>query len=84
MLIIMRIMVKLYATLRRFAPDGTEIGGTFEVQHQGTTLGALVQQLGLTTEQAKIVMVNGHRIVDMKSKLAENDLVVIFPAVGGG
>ena len=80
----MRIMFKLYATLRRFAPDGNEIGDAFEVQHEGATLGELVQQLGLTLEQAKIVMVNGQRVVDMSSKLAENDLVVIFPAIGGG
>ncbi len=83
-MLIMRIMVKLYATLRRFAPDGTEIGEAFEVQHESTTISELIQQLGFTMEQAKIVMVNGQRVVDMNSKLAENDLVVIFPAVGGG
>lgn len=80
----MRIMIKLYVTLRRFAPDGTEIGDAFEVHHEGTTISELIQQLGITIEQAKIVMVNGQRVVDMNSKLAENDLVVIFPAVGGG
>ncbi len=80
----MRIMVKLYATLLRFSPDGTEIGDAFEVQHEGATISELVQQLGFTMEQAKIVMINGQRVVDMNSNLVENDLVVIFPAVGGG
>ncbi len=83
-MLIMRIMIKLYATLRRFAPDETEIGDAFEVHYEGATIDELVQHLGFTMEQAKIVMVNGQRVVDMNSKLAENDLVVIFPAVGGG
>jgi sulfur-carrier protein len=80
----MRIIVKLYATLRRFAPDGTEIGEAFEVHSQGTTIGDLIQQLGVSSEQAKIVMINGQRVTNMSSNLAENDLVVIFPPVGGG
>ena len=70
----MRITVKLYATLRRFAPAGTKIGEAFEVHSQGTTIGDLIQQLGVSSEQAMIIMIN----------LAENDLVVIFPPVGGG
>ena len=80
----MRITVKLYATLRRFAPEGTMIGEAFEVYSQGTTIGDHIKQLGVSEEQAKIVMVNGQRVTNMNSSLAENDLVVIFPPVGGG
>jgi molybdopterin converting factor small subunit len=79
-----KVMVKLYATLRRFAPEGIEIGASFEVEFQGTTVSELVGHLGFSSEQAKIVMVNGQRETDLEFVLAENDLVVIFPPVGGG
>jgi molybdopterin synthase sulfur carrier subunit len=80
----MIVIVKLYATLRRFAPEGSEIGAAFEVEYRGTTISGLIQQLGVSVDQAKIVMVNGQRVVDMGFKLKKNDLVVIFPPVGGG
>jgi molybdopterin synthase sulfur carrier subunit len=80
----MKVLVKLYATLRKFAPEGTEIGEPFEVVFQGTTLDDFVKHLGFSTNQAKIVMVNGERILDMNHTLADDDLVVIFPPVGGG
>ena len=80
----MQINVKLYATLRRFGPKGIEIGEAFPINSQGTTIGDLIQQLGISGEDAKIVMVNGKRVIKMTEKLAENDLVVIFPPVGGG
>ena len=80
----MKVLVKLYATLRRFAPEGTEIGESFEVNFQGITLEDLVGHLGFSIDQTKIVMVNGQRIVDMDYTLSDNDLIVIFPPVGGG
>ena len=80
----MKVLVKLYATLRRYAPEGTEIGEPFEVLLQGTTLNDLVSHLGFSMDQTKIVMVNGQRIVDMNHTLSDNDLIVIFPPVGGG
>ena len=80
----MKIMVKLYATLRRFGPEGIGIGEAFTVDSQATTIGELFQQLGFSREQAKIIMVNGQRVTDLNVKLAENDLVVLFPPVGGG
>jgi molybdopterin converting factor small subunit len=80
----MKVLVKLYATLRRFAPKGTEIGDEFEVTFQGTTLAELIHHLGFASEQAKIVMVNGQRVTKMDFKLSDDDLIVIFPPVGGG
>ena len=80
----MKVMVKLYATLHRFAPEGNELGAAFEVEYQGTTIGELIQHLGFTTEQSKIVMVDGQRVIDLNFILNDNNLVVIFPPVGGG
>ena len=80
----MRVHVKLYATLQRYAPPSTEIGQQFEVELDGTTIGNLIHHLGFKMDQAKIVMVNGNRVMDLDTELNESDLIVIFPPVGGG
>jgi len=80
----MRVLVKLYATLREYAPPHTEIGASFEVHTNGRTFRELVQHLGFELDRAKIVMINGIRVLDMDAVLIENDLIVIFPPVGGG
>ncbi len=80
----LRVLVKLYATLREYAPADTEIGASFEVHTSGRTLRELIQHLGFELDEAKIVMINGIRVLDMDAVLIENDLIVIFPPVGGG
>jgi molybdopterin synthase sulfur carrier subunit len=80
----MIVQVKLYATLREYAPPNTEIGEVFKVEFNGSTLQDLIQKLGFELDRAKIVMVNGNRVVDVKTSLNEDDLVVIFPPIGGG
>jgi molybdopterin synthase sulfur carrier subunit len=80
----MIVQVKLYATLREYAPLGSEIGEVFNVEFNGSTLQDLIQKLGFKLDRAKIVMVNGNRVVDVKTSLNEDDLVVIFPPIGGG
>ena len=80
----MRVLVKLYANLREYAPSHTEIGEAFHVEFNGNTLQDLIRKLGFELDRAKIVMVNGNRIIDVKAVLNEDDLVVIFPPIGGG
>jgi molybdopterin synthase sulfur carrier subunit len=80
----MRVQVKLYATLREYAPPATEIGESFRVEFDGSTLQELIQKLGFELDRAKIVMVNGTRVLGAKTSLNEGDLVVIFPPIGGG
>ncbi len=79
----MRVQVKLYATLREYAPKETEIGEAFTVEITGNTLDKLIEHFGFPKIEAKIVMINGNRIDDLDYPLEENDLVVIFPPVGG-
>ncbi len=80
----MEIQVKLYATLRQHAPSNTEIGEAFNVSFNGITLADLIEHLGIPQDRAKIIMINGNRVQDLKYSLNDNDLVVIFPPVGGG
>ncbi len=83
-MIMMQVDVKLYATLRRLAPRGLEVGEAFRVKFDGNKVSDLLQSLNIKPDQAKIVMCNGVRIAGLDQELSEGDLVVIFPPVGGG
>ena len=74
----MKISVKCYATLARYAPEG----GVFEAP-AGTTAGQLVQALGLEPDDVKILFVNNAH-ADPARVLADGDRVGLFPAIGGG
>ena len=80
----MTVLVKLYATLRQYAPPDNELGEFFEVEFNGVTISDLVEQLGFTQEQARIIFVNDSQTSDLSSTLRNGDKVVMFPPVGGG
>ncbi len=79
----MRVRVKLYASLRRFAPNEAS-GVSFEVElPDGATLLDLVQRLHIPTEEAKLTFVNG-LAQSLDYPLQPDDEVGIFPPIGGG
>ena len=78
------VNVKLYAGLRKFAPDDNELGAFFQIDLQGNTVNDLIKKLGIKEAQVQIVMINGERIIEYDQALEEDDLVVIFPPIGGG
>lgn len=80
----MRVNVKLYATLRQFAPPGTAIGECFKVEIKEGRISEIIARLGFPPDQARIIFVNGIRTFDLNQRLSEDDLVVFFPPVGGG
>ncbi len=79
----MKIQVKLYATLRRHIPN-LELGEakTFEVKEKAT-IEELIELLRIEKNEAKIILVNGVK-KDLSYTMQENDLIVIFPPIGGG
>jgi molybdopterin converting factor small subunit len=80
----MLVNVKLYATLRRFTPDGVEIGEAFPIEIDEPTIDGVLERLRIDKEQTKIIMVNGTRISKLDYALSPDDTIVIFPPVGGG
>lgn len=79
----MQVEVRLYATLRQYAP-GLGIG---EAMHRdvppGTTVRDLVDRLKVPAGEVKRVFVN-YRAVSEDCVLADGDRVSIFPLVAGG
>ena len=74
------IQVKLYATLRKFAPhdglDRFELDTCATVEH-------LLDNLGIPVAEAKLVFVNGKK-APLTAVLTDGERVGIFPPVGGG
>ncbi len=83
-MLILHVFVKLYATLRKYAPIKTEIGEAFSLELTNGTLIELVKKLQIPKKQTRIVFINGKRETDLKTQLKEGDLIVIFPPIGGG
>ena len=80
----MKVEVKTYATLRKFSPPGTSLGDSFIIDLKGNTVTDLLKQLGIPVKTKLIIMLNSNRITNINHTLKENDLVVLFPQLGGG
>ena len=87
-----RVRVKLYATLARSAtgavlaqyPEGLRPGDPLELEMpMGSTLADLVAYLALPQEQVKVSFVNG-RAQGLDYGLKPGDEIGIFPPIGGG
>ena len=74
----MNIKVKLFATLRDY--DEKEM---FIDVNEGTAVIDVVQRLNIPEDEVAIIMVNG-RSKKMDYVLKEEDVLALFPAVGGG
>ena len=74
----MQITVKLFATLRRFHVKEFPL----EIS-EGTTVGQVIETLELPDDEVAIIMING---ISKKREviLLEQDVLALFPAVGGG
>lgn len=74
----MRITVKLFATLRK---------GRFEIEDrefsERASVGSVMRALKIPRPQAAIVFVNGIH-ADFGRRLADGDILAIFPPSGGG
>ena len=74
----MVVQVRLFATLRegRFKNKEMEFP-------EATSLADLLERLHIEPKQVGILLLNGHN-ASAESKLSPNDVVSVFPAIGGG
>ena len=83
-------MVKFFANLRKLA-------GTKELSVDGSTLGAVLNELfeqkpaldGVILEGGQIrphvvITINGHNAIDLNGSVTEQDVIAIFPPIAGG
>lgn len=79
----MKLEIRLYATLRRFSPDGAPTGVFFVILPEDSTVGAVLEKIGIGSEKVHMRMVNGVGVTD-DHILKDNDRVGLFPPIGGG
>ncbi len=83
----MQVTFKLYASLQKLLPAGSQ-GHAINVNvHEKTTLQQLIEQLGISDDLAFLVMLNGVYIAPEhrnSTYLNEHDVVAIWPKVAGG
>jgi sulfur carrier protein ThiS len=78
-----RVEVRLHASLERIRP-GLKAGEALPLELQeGTTVGRMVEALGIPKEGVHLVLVNG-RMRPLDHSLSDGDRVALFPPVGGG
>ncbi|MBL0712800.1 MAG: MoaD/ThiS family protein [Desulfosarcina sp.] len=75
----MQIQLKLFATLRAYAPEDTD---TYPIT-PGATVKDIVARLEIPVRDAKLIFINGIR-KNLEDPLADGDRLGIFPPVGGG
>lgn len=79
----MKVEVKLFASLRRFQSPEAQ-GGKVQVElEEGAIVQALLDSLGISGQEAEIILVNGLR-TETDALLKEGDQVSLFPMLGGG
>ncbi len=74
----MKISVKLFAYFRdnRFKIKEYDLG-------EGTTVGNIVDSLNIKREEVGVLMINS-RHTNFTVRPSENDILAIFPVIGGG
>jgi molybdopterin converting factor small subunit len=79
----LRVEVRLFATLRRFAPD-LSIGESLKLEtDSGVTLGQIRDQLGLPPAEVRVVMRNSLQ-AGFDDLAQDGDRIAFLPAVAGG
>jgi len=83
----MQINIEFYASLMQYLPPGKSRHRREIRVDDGLPLGALIEQFHIPARMAHIVLVNG-RFVEAEQRderrLAEGDVVSIWPPVAGG
>jgi len=73
------VQLKLFATLGRFLPASAD---HYPID-AGTTVQALLGDIGIPEEKAKLVFINGTK-AGLSTELRGGERIGIFPPVGGG
>ncbi len=74
-----RIDLKLFVTLSKYHPCG---GGFYDIE-DGTTVAAMIRDLGIVEDTVKLIFINGKKAMP-DHVMCEGDRVGLFPPVGGG
>ena len=79
----MKIEIRLFATLVQYLPPGSNGRRTVLEVAGGSTVGQVLDRLGIPRNLSKLIMVDGvHRGVD--TVLQDGNVLSVFPPIAGG
>ncbi len=79
----MRVVVRLYANLRRYLPrEATDFSVNLELE-EGATVGDLLKELQIPEGLTRLVFLNGLHS-NREATLKEGDEMSVFPPLAGG
>jgi molybdopterin converting factor small subunit len=78
-----RVEVRLFATLARYLPNDQDAGIAFLDIPDGSTVADVACALGIPGDLSRIVLVNDCDAGEER-RLAEGDVVTLFPPLAGG
>jgi len=73
------VTIRLFATLKKYSPPDA---GHYPISF-GTTVRDLIDRLGITENEAKIIFIDGENTT-LDSGLKGGETISIFPPIGGG
>ena len=79
----MKVAIHLTATLRAYLPPGTRGDSVVLDLPAGTTVDQVVDSLRIPSEQERLTVVNGQDATPGQ-RLAEGDVLSLFPPLAGG
>ena len=81
----MKIYVKIYATLRQYVPNSTEIMREegWDVE-EGATVEEVMRTLKLPENLRTLALVNGVHCQDKATRLSNGDTLLLYPLMSGG
>jgi sulfur-carrier protein len=83
----LKVVLRLYATLRDYLPQGADTAGTTLDLPDGAMVPDALAKFDVPLSLAHIVLINGRHVLrpDREShRLVEGDELAVFPAIGGG
>jgi molybdopterin converting factor small subunit len=81
----MKILVKLYATLRQYVPDSAAITNNEGIDvAEGTTIGRVMEMLSLPDSLRVLSLLNGVHCREKETVLKEGDTLLFYPLMSGG
>jgi sulfur carrier protein ThiS len=80
----MKVIIRLVGSMKRLLPEKDRVNGSSRLDiAPGTTLAGFIEDAGIESGGALVVLVNG-RCPEAGRKLEEGDVVAVFPPVAGG
>ena len=80
----MEVQLKLFATLRKKLPLGSQAGKTSLTLADGTSILDVIHHMDIPEDLAQMVLLNGEQTREFDLVLTDGDSLSIFPPVAGG